>query len=350
MYDFLCVFPHANASHSLTHYLSQHPQVFASTYTSIYRSLDDIFAHERHLRPWISNVGIVTKDYHDPDIARKISDSVSRRHALLTVRDPVGSVVAQRNNSLFLNGFSKALNRPFNLETVEEHIQDAIKRYVTPTAAEDAYDLRSYEQYRIVDIDELKGANAAKTVSSIWAQLGADISLPELAGAKFPPLGSRGYTQLRGLPLVGQIANAEIQFFAKPDDELWLGYYDAKKNLYSGREQTIHTFENSSDVLPSFKLAVPLHISVYEAQWASVHPHIRQGLARKVVPGFINHLRILDSAYAFGETHMTFTVESFTPLQRDILASGIEDDFSTFLRRHPEVAERWTVTRSFLGI
>jgi hypothetical protein len=58
MYDFLCLFPHANASHSLIHYLNQHPGMHVAPYTTVSRSLDDVPAYERNLRPYVSPIGV----------------------------------------------------------------------------------------------------------------------------------------------------------------------------------------------------------------------------------------------------------------------------------------------------
>src|SRR5690348_2979375 len=103
MYDFLCLFPHANASHSLIHYLNQHKLMHVAPYTSIVRSLDDVPAYERHFRPFVQALGIATKDYDTPDIVKGVLDATKRDLVVQTVRDPVESFIAQTNNSLFLD-------------------------------------------------------------------------------------------------------------------------------------------------------------------------------------------------------------------------------------------------------
>jgi hypothetical protein len=315
--------------------------------------MDDILAHKRNLGAWKKYIGIATKDYHDPQIAAQISASVTRKFAFMTVRDPVESVVSQRNHGLFLNTFFKSLDKPFKLHTPLEHIQDALKTFVTWAAAEDAYQLHTYEQYRLIDVNELKGDAARLTVASLWKNIGVDVPDHVLAAAKFPNLGASNYGQLRHshmtLKLKPPVPNP-LLLVARPADDLWIGYYDAKGNLYSGTEEIIHTFENPNEVLPSCNFKVPLHMATYPGRWTQVHPSIREKVKHSILPEFISYYAIFDRAYAMGRSQMTFTLDQFTPLERDILAAGLELDFKTFMKRHPAVAERWTMTRQFLGV
>jgi hypothetical protein len=351
MYDFLCLFPHAAASHSLIHYLNQHQLMQVASYTSVSRSLDDIFAYERHIRPFIKTIGVATKDYDVPDIVQKILGATKRDLLIQTVRDPVQNFVAQVNNGLFVLQLNKALGRAADPWTIEWAITDALTRYITPAAAEDAYEASSFKTHVIVDVEQLKGDMAVKTVQSLWLVICGNANPANFPNAVFKALGARGFTQLRSSAGYTAIyINTKIPIMPLADGDLWLGYYDAKTNIYGGKEVRLHTYPDGNALLPALRLNCPVHMCTYPAVWHGLHPKIRAPLIHALMPGFEQTMAQFNKIFAAAETAMTFSLDSMTPLQHEMLKAGVAADFSVFMRRHPEVAEKWTVTRSYLGI
>lgn len=152
MYDCLCLLPHANASHSLIHYLNLHKEMHIASYTSIVRSLDDILAYERNFRPFIKTVGVATKDYDAPDIVNKVLNACRRKLIIQTVRDPVECLVSQINNGKFIVGIREVLGQENSVdESIEKVIADAATRYITHGEAD------SFDEHIVIDVADLKG-------------------------------------------------------------------------------------------------------------------------------------------------------------------------------------------------
>ena len=351
MYDFLCLVPHANASHSLIHYLNQHRLMQVASYMSLSRSFGDILAYERRLRPWIKTIGAATKDYHDPEIAAIILGATKRDIVIQTVRDPVESFVAQTNNHRFLCRFETLIGRDAPQEPVEDLIADAVTRFITPAAAEDAYQVDTFRRHILVDVEDLKGDKAQGTVEMLWRELCGDDDPANRSSNHFKPLGSRGYSKLREFGAI-RWAFAEdqvIELHPVAEGDLWTNYFDATKNRYVAYDTVLLQYPNVNDLLPSLRLEGSLNVCVYPHEWHSLHPHVRAALGTQIRPLFEKQMRALNAAFPEAEKAMTFTLDSLTPVQVELLKAGIDDDFRTFMRRHPAAAERWTVTRAFLG-
>ena len=351
MYDLLCLFPHANASHSLIHYLNQHRRMHVAPFTSIARSLDDVLAYERNLRPFVPTIGVSTKDYDTPDITEKILEATKRDLVIQTVRDPVNSFVSQTNNELFLDKLHKLAGAPSTLLTIEERIADAVTRYITPAAAEIAYQIDSFKEHILIDVEDLKADKAAVTVKSLWRRICGSAEQSDLTSGWFLPIGARQFAQLRRFGSF-KAACHDIRVVVHPviEGDLWTGYYHAQKNVYAGKETILHTVDDARELLPSLRVGGKLHAVVYPQDWYKLHPRIREVIRERVPQLFAEQLRRFDRVFAQAETAMTFTIEALTPVQRELLKLGIEEDFRTFQRRHPDVADRWTESRTFLGV
>ena len=352
MYDFLCVFPHANASHSLIHYLNQHRLMHVAPYTSLCRSLDDVLAYERHLRPWVGTIGAAAKDYHDPEIVETLLTATKRDTVIQTVRDPVESFVAQTNNAWFVARFEKLVGREEQRQTVEELIADAVTRFITPAAAADAYQTHTFRRHLIVDVDDLKGDKAQGTVEMLWRELCGDADPINRVSNYYKPLGSRAFSKLREFgTLRWTFAEGQsIEIHPVAEGDLWTGNFDARKNRYFAHTEQLLTYPDVNELLPALKLKGSLSACVYPYAWHALHPHVRAALEAGLRPVFEKQMRALNQLFPEAEKAMTFTLDSLTPVQAELLKAGIEDDFRTFLRRHPAAAERWTVTRGFLGL
>jgi hypothetical protein len=352
MYDFLCLFPHANASHSLTHYLNQHTKMHVAIYTSLCRSLDDLLAYERNLRPALKSIGAATKDYHDPAIAEKFLAVTKRDIVIQTVRDPVESFVAQTNNAWFIRKFFELTGKDGTREPVEELIADAITRFITPAAAEKAFEVDSFKQHIIIDVEDLKGDKTKGAVEALWRTLCGDDDPAHRTSNHYKAIGSRGFVKMRERGgFVCNVADGkQITVYGVADGDLMTSYFDAKHNVYSARDMVIAEYPDASALVPALRLTGPLRICVFPHEWSLLHPRLRDWLVPQIRQAFEQQMVTLNRIFAEAEKAMDFSLDVMTPVQQELLKMGIEDDFRTFMRRHPAAAERWTVTRSFLGI
>lgn len=352
MYDALCLFPHANGSHSLIHYLNQHRRLHVAPYTTLCRSMDDLLAYERNIRPWMPVVCAATKDYHLPDVAEKFL-AVSKRDIIIqTTRDPVESFVAQTNNDFFVRTFDAVgAGKPVPPPVMEEIIADAVTRFITPAAAEKAYETDSFERHILVDVEDLKGTKAQGTVESLWSMLGGDAAPENRVSNHFRAIGSRSYARLRAVgPFQFHVGALPVMIFPVQEGDLWNWYYDAPNNYYAGRDAVLWEYEDVNLLLPAMRLSGPLRVAAIPQEWNRVHRAVRDAVIPQILPVFEQRMRAINHIFAEAEKAMIFKLDNLTPVQTDMLKFGIEEDFRTFLRRHPQTAERWTVTRNFLGI
>ncbi len=352
MYDVLCLFPHANGSHSLIHYLNQHRRVHVAPYTSLCRSMDDLLAYERNIRPWMPVVCAATKDYHLPDVTEKFLAATKRDIVIHTIRDPVESFVAQTNNEYFIRSFDAfAVNKPLEPVVMENTISDAVTRYITPAAAEEAYRVETFARHIMIDVEDLKGDKARGTVENLWRILCGDASPENRVSNQFKAIGSRAFARLRAVGGfqfdAGPLA---VTIFPHVEGDLWNWYYDAPNNYYASREAVLWTYDDVNALLPALRLSGALRICAPPQEWYRIHRVVRDGVLKDIVARFEERMRIINFIFAEAEKAMTFTLEKLTPVQADLLKFGIEDDFRRFLQRHPQEAGRWTVTRKFLGI
>jgi hypothetical protein len=352
MYDFLCLFPHANASHSLIHYLNQHTKMHVAPYASLSRSLDDLLAYERNLRPALKTIGAATKDYHDPEIVKKFLDVTKRDIVVQTVRDPVESFVAQTNNSWFVRKFSELMGKGGARESVEELIADAVTRFITPAAAEKAFEVDSFKQHIIIDVEDLKGDKTQGAVETLWRTLCGDDNPAHRTTNHYKPIGARNFTKMRefGAFALNIAEGKRLTVHGMADGDLMNNYFDAKQNTYGARDVVLMKYPDAAQLVPSLRLTGPLRVCAYPYEWHLLHPRLREMLLPEVCRAFEIQMAVLNKIFAEAETAMDFSLESMTPVQKELLKVGIEDDFQTFMRRHPAAAERWTVTRTCLGL
>ena len=320
-------------------------------YTSIYRSLQDVTAYERNIRPYVKIVGISTKDYHLPEVTKALLEVTKRDLVIQTVRDPIESFISRMNREFFLDSLHKLANQPFDRFSVDDTITDAVVRTITPTAAEAAYEVSTFKEHIIIDVEDLKGDRAEATVRSLWLRLCGDASPANTSHAAFKPIGSRAISQIRTFGSIFiKSENIKIHIFPVVDGDLWIGYFDPINNFYSGKEAILNTFPDIRELAPDLKLDGPVHMAAYAHNWYKIHPKIRPHLCAAAKVYFIKQMRRFNDMFVEAEKTMTFTLDSMTPLQREILKASLEDDFFSFRRRHPAVVERWAMARTFFGV
>jgi hypothetical protein len=350
MYDFLCVLPHNTGSHSLTHYINQHRQVHLAPDMSISRA-DDVLSYERYFRPWVKTIGVATKDFHLPERAAKLLSATKRDLLIQTVRDPVQSLVAAWNYHLFAVRLRELAKRDPGHQSLDDFISRNILENLKSHAVEVAYEADSFKEHLIIDVEELRGEKAGVTVRGLWVRLAGNADPQNLVSAWFAPLGSRQFTQLKEFGTLGvEVGNRVCRFSPMPEGQLWTGYFNANKGIYNGWGQPLITYPDPNVLLPSLKLSGPLHMCPITEEWLAVHPMIRDSVLDRVRPWFENHMRWLDGIFFEAEKAMTFSVDDLTPAQADKLKIALEPDFAAFRNRHASVADRWLITRKFLGV
>lgn len=348
MYDFLLLAPHAHASHSLIFYLNQHARMHVAAYTSIFRSLDDVHAYRRSFEAWMPCVGVATKDYDDPKIVDVILGATSRKTLVQVVRDPIECFVSQSRDRQYRATLMPLLGKKFDDFAPEAAIADAIARYITPAHAAGVYQAPSFDRHLVVDVADLKGDTASATVASLWRELCGD---DKVESPTFQPIGSREFTLLRThCRIKAQVLGRTRPFQARLEGDHWVGYFHAALGAFSGAEAHVCTFPNARELMPSLGLTLPIHVFSSVEEWYSIHPSLRKPVAFRLGEAVAAKLRTLDPMHAAAKAAMTFALDDLTPVQSDLLRFGIEDDYATFRKHHPAVAERWTETRKFLGL
>ena len=303
-------------------------------------------------RPAVRTIGAATKDYHDPALVEKILGATKRNIVVQTVRDPIESFVAQTNNTWFTHRFAEITGKGRVRETVEELIEDAVTRFITPAAAEAAYEVDSFRQHIIVDVEDLKGDKTEGAVEALWLALCGDASPANRVSNYYKPIGSRSFAKLRefGGFQCSVPGGPPLLIFAIPEGDLWTGFYDATANIYRGREQILKSYPDAAAMAPALRLTGTLNMCAFPHEWCAIHPTMRAALLPVIAQSFEAHIHRVNEMFSDAEKAMDFTLESLTPAQAQQLRVGIESDFRTFMRRHPAAAERWSVTRGFLGL
>jgi len=352
MYDFLCLLPHACASHSLIHYLNLHRDMHVASYTSIVRSLDDVGAYERHFRPFIDYVGIATKDYDTPEIFNKVLDACKRRLVIQTVRDPVECLAAQIYNGHFHRKIRMLVGIKVEEDlTIEEYIRDGVVRYITHAEAERVYEVDSFDNHRIIDVVDLRADKIEGSLNQLWIDIFGNAAAKNLISRDyFTSMGSKRITNLRSYGgFIYKEGGLKLRIMPVADGDLWIGNYDAIKNQYVGRETRLHTFPDINEYLPALELSGPLHMCTEPLAWHLIHPKLRHKVLESCLALFKQRMQLFDRIYSTAKETPVFSVDDFTPLQKEILKASIEADVRLFGKRHPEIVEKWDVTNQFLS-
>jgi hypothetical protein len=92
-----------------------------------------------------------------------------------------------------------------------------------------------------------------------------------------------------------------------------------------------------------------LYLCTRPADWSCIHPALRASYTAALVPRAEDALKRFNIAYGEAKAAATFTLDDLTAAQKDTLKRGIENDFATFYKRHPNIASNWKATQSFLG-
>ncbi|MBM3514351.1 MAG: hypothetical protein FJX59_11645 [Alphaproteobacteria bacterium] len=293
-------------------------------------------------------VGIATKDYDDAKTVKIISDATRRATLIQIVRDPIECFVSQVRARQYRAVLIPQLGKKFEDFTPEAGIADAVSRYITPGAAAEAYLADSFERHVVVDVADLKGDRSAATVAQLWRQLCGDDNVD---APTFQPIGSREFVLVRTYSRAkADVAGRSRAFTARLDGDHWTGYFNALTGTYQGAEARVCTFPDASELMPSLGSRLPIHVFTDAEMWHSIHPSLRQPIARLVAKSLAERLKRLDPIHAAAKAAMTFTLADLTPVQRDLVRFGIEEDYAKFRKRQPAAAERWTQTREFLGV
>lgn len=348
MYDFLLLTPHNCASHSLTYYLNQHPELHVAPSVSIQRSMDDVGAYERHVRPWFRKVGIGSKTYSSPDVVTAILAATERQVCVFVFRDPLESFVSNAKNVQLFGTLKRHLGREPQILDIDREIQEALANYISFGAAARAYDLESFERVIAIDIEDLKGSSATVTVGYLWRQLVGHDDVPD---AVFEPMGAKPYHALREFcSFRVQAHDHVISTRGRYDGDLWHGLFSPLKKSFVGHEECLHTFPDAMAVLPAFGVRGRLNVCVLSRDWSAFLPDIRKQLKPRVISTFLEQAALLNRAYEDGTRAMTFTLDQLTTKQADTLRRGLEEDLVTIFALYPEIAQKWSTTRAFLGL
>lgn len=350
MYDFLLVAPHGHASHSLIHYLNQHPDLEVAPYLAILRNWEDVGQYERAFRPWIKSVGISTKHFSKPHAAAAILNATQRSVMIQVVRDPVETFVSiYRAQQLADVLYLKLDPAPPNEGPIDPAalIDSCLTRYLNPTAASDVFEADKFQAHILVDVLDLRGDGAEVTVKALWNILVGNADVPDLA---FKPLGSSPYHMVRTfLNPEFRVGPTSIPLTFRYDGDHMTGYHDPSVDAYVGHEERIYTFPEAMAVLPNCGVAGPLHLCAARPAWSQTHPKMRPGMLKMLVPHALQVLNNFNTAYAEALKAVTFSLDDLTPAHKDLLKAGLEGTVTTFAKRHPAVVERWKTTTAFLG-
>ena len=349
MYDFLCLSPHGTGSISLTNYLNQHRFVHVAAFFDDEKS--DILSYERFVRPWTRVVGYATKDYHIPAIAKKNLEAARRILLIQTTRDPIEALISLANWRVFASRFWPLFYGRAKQEIdVDAVITSILEKYVKPHAAELAYEADTFKRHVIIDVSELRGAGAERVVRELWLALCGDADIRNQLSNHFAPLGSPRYHYLSKFHMGLDVGEFHVDLFGIPDKELRVGAYDHERNIFISRDCRLHTYADINTLLPSLGLTGQLHMCTNHTQWFTLHPKSHPIILEQAIPAFEKQMRRFDMAFAESQRESNFLFESIPLAQREIIKVEISRDFQEFKKRHPEVADRWSVTRSYLGI
>lgn len=352
MYDFLCVLPHGCASHSLTHYLNLHKDLHVAPYPSITHSQDDILAYERNFRPFITNIGIATKDYADGAFAESILAACTRRLLIQTVRDPVDSFVSLiRNNRSHRKLTELRGGSPPPEASIESFITEASTQFLTHGQAEMAYEASSFDTHILLDVVDLRGDKIHPNLESLWTAICGSARAEDISPCdEYISLGSKFVFDLRQFcGFFYEEGPLRIEIKPRPDGDLWQGTYYPKENRYDGWEEILHTFPDINAYLPSMGLSGPIHMCAYASQWAGVHTKLRPKVIENCIPLFETNMRWLDQAYRATDSITPFELDDLTTLQSEMLKASIHADVTAFGQRHPEIAGKWETTNALLN-
>lgn len=354
MYDFLCLFPHTCASHSLLHYLNFHKDMHLASYQSILRSgVDNVLDYERNFRPFINTVGVLSKNIEDQRWVKSILNASDRKLLVQSVRDPIGAFVSQLNQARGLAIITQARGdkeEPYDLVSIEQKISDALLKYLSHAKASQAYEAESFDRHIVFDTSELKGDRVEGLLKELWIAICGNADEENLIpNRKYISLGSQLiYDLRRGGNFTYEIGGQILGIYPLVDGDPWLGSYYPDTNRYNGFTERLHSFPDINEYLPAMGLSGPLHMCARPANWGAVHPKLRPKLVEQCIPIFEKRMRTFGKYYELLKEITLFTADDFTPLQKEIFKASIQADVAKFGRLHPEIVEKWDVTNSVL--
>ena len=351
MYDFICLTPHTCASHSLLHYLNFHKEMHLASYQSIQSNFDDILAYERNFRPFISTVGVHTKDYMSPNIVSGVLKASDRRLFIQAVRDPIESFVSQVQTEQLIsriNELRKLENAP--RVSMKEQIAYAVPRYLCHAKASRVYEADSFDKHIIFDVSEMKGDKVEGLLKKLWIAMCGNADEENLVpNRQYISLGSKLLSDLRKTGGISyREAGIELTILLCPDGDVWQGRYDATLNQFRGWQERLYAFPDINAYLPSLKLSGPIHMCARPSEWCQVHPKLRPKIIERCIPLIEARMRDFEKWYSLASAMTLFTVDDFTPLDKDMLRASIQADVAEFGRRNSAVVEKWDVTNRFM--
>ncbi len=289
MYDFLCLMPHATASHSLQHYLNLHKDIHVAHFLFIGGYQDRIDAHERNFRPHIQHLGLSSKVYHERPHVETILNSCSRKLIIQAVRDPVACLISQINNTQMVAGIYKIRGAEYDHASLDQQIEDAVTRYITHNAASQAYDVASFDEHILVDMTDLMPDTVDETLTKLWLSICGNADRDRLISDNYKTeLGSKFARYLRDYGIVVfRDVGVELKLAARTDADLMIERYDPLTNTYTSDNICLHTFPDINEYLPSMQATGPFICALSKLNG----PQFTPKSGRKYAAGASHYLR-----------------------------------------------------------
>lgn len=349
MYDFLVLAPHNCASHSIFHYLNQHPAMHVAHPFVIAQanSPQKVPIYESYVRPWIPRVGIGVKNYESLPQCSAILGATGRDLCVHTVRDPVESFVSLINHSLLFSTFGVSLGQPGQELDLPAQIDEAVRRYITPHTAARNFRLAEFKRRIVIDVSELKGGGVSAVIRRLWRDIAGSDGPSDAA---FLPIGSKPYHALRQLSWYrAAFDDRVLTVYPVFEGDPMIGTFKLDSRTFVGRETAFFRVGNAIEVLPAFEVARPLLACLDPSDWYGIVPELRPHVGRALAHQFLKNMHKVNAAYEIAKRAMTFEIGDLSTAEADQLRAGIRSDFEAFRADYPAIADAWVETRRFLG-
>lgn len=351
MYDFLCLLPHATASHSFLHYVNLHKDLHVASFMNLGHVSSKIEAHKRNFRPYIQHLGLSSKIYHKPEGVKSILDACRRNLIIQTVRDPVSCLVSQINNTQMVAIIHQTIGFDYGLPSIDQQIVDAVTKYITHYRASMAYEADSFDQHIVVDMTDLMPNKTEATLNKLWHAICGNANHDRLISEDYhSELGSKFSRYLREYAtLTYDDVGVKFGLAPRTDGDLMIERYQPATNKYLAYDTCLHTFPDINEYLPNMQATGPLHMCAVASEWNVVHPKIRPEILSRCISFFEQNMRVMNHVFGLARQAPKFTLEELTASQKDHLRNSIGDDVAEFSKRHPAAVENWAVTNEFLN-